>query len=95
MNETYILGHIPKKAGSEGSELGFYRKKLIDFLQGSTYYRPEELLPRFPMNGEILLDFLIFCFSLQLYFHGKLCAMKYCYSVKFSCNFDKGHGIKQ
>lgn len=44
-------GHIPKKAGTEPSELGFYRKKLIDFLQGSTYYRPEELLPRFPMNG--------------------------------------------
>ena len=49
-----ISGHIPKKAGSEGSELGFYRKKLIDFLQGSTYYRPEELLPRFPMNGKIV-----------------------------------------
>ena len=48
-----ISGHIPNKAGTEPSELGFYRKKLIDFLQGSTYYKPEELLPRFPMNGEI------------------------------------------
>ena len=49
---SVFSGHIPKKAGTEESELGFYRKKLIEFLQGSTYYRPEELLPRFPMNGE-------------------------------------------
>lgn len=44
-------GHIPQKAGTEPFELGVYRKKLIDFLQSSTYYRPEELLPRFPMDG--------------------------------------------
>lgn len=44
-------GHLPvKKAGTEPAELGEYRKKLINFLQSSTYYKPEELLPRFPMN---------------------------------------------
>lgn len=47
-------GHTPRKAGTEPAELGEYRKKLIDFLQISTYYKPEELLPRFPMNGEVL-----------------------------------------
>ncbi|XP_060583141.1 vam6/Vps39-like protein [Ruditapes philippinarum] len=44
-------GHMPvKKAGTEPAELGEYRKKLIDFLHMSTYYKPEELLPRFPLN---------------------------------------------
>ncbi|XP_053393314.1 vam6/Vps39-like protein [Mercenaria mercenaria] len=53
--KEYILslpeGHMPvTKAGTEPAELGEYRKKLIDFLNKSTYYKPEELLPRFPMN---------------------------------------------
>ena len=52
----FVSGHIPKKAGTEPSELGFYRQKLIDFLQISTYYKPEELLPRFPMNGKNLTE---------------------------------------
>ena len=47
-----------KKAGTEPAELGEYRRKLIDFLQMSTYYRPEELLPRFPLNGIYQLIFI-------------------------------------
>lgn len=43
-------GHLPCKAGSEPGELGEYRRKLITFLETSTYYKPEEVLPRFKMN---------------------------------------------
>lgn len=44
-------GHLPvTKAGQEPGELGEYRRKLIQFLQVSEFYKPEELLPRFPMN---------------------------------------------
>ncbi|XP_052769246.1 vam6/Vps39-like protein [Mya arenaria] len=43
-------GHMPCKAGKEVGELGEYRTKLINFLQTSTFYRPEELLPRFKMT---------------------------------------------
>jgi len=52
--ELNNAGHLPKPAGTEPGELGDYRRRLIDFLQSSTSYRPEELLPRFPMNRELL-----------------------------------------
>ncbi|KAH3859338.1 hypothetical protein DPMN_102057, partial [Dreissena polymorpha] len=43
-------GHIPALAGKEPGRLGEYRSKLIHFLDNSMYYKPEELLPRYPMN---------------------------------------------
>ncbi|WAR19470.1 VPS39-like protein [Mya arenaria] len=49
-------GHMPCKAGKEVGELGEYRTKLINFLQTSTFYRPEELLPRFKMTDPILAE---------------------------------------
>ncbi|KAL4237860.1 Vam6/Vps39-like protein [Mactra antiquata] len=45
-------GHTPaKKAGTEPAELGEYRQRLINFLQDSLYYKAEQLLPRFPLDG--------------------------------------------
>lgn len=42
-------------AGEEGGELGDYRKKLLLFLEKSSWYEPSRLISDFPFDGE-------FCF---------------------------------
>jgi Vam6/Vps39-like protein vacuolar protein sorting-associated protein 39 len=38
------------RAGAEGGLLGETRRKLVQFLESSTYYNPEKMLSRFPFN---------------------------------------------
>jgi hypothetical protein len=51
--ETYVTslkGRPRAKAGEEPDGLGFLRSKLLNFLQSSMHYKPENLISKFPAN---------------------------------------------
>ena len=50
------VGRPRAKAGSEPGELGFMRSKLLNFLESSKYYRPEDLISKFPENGMSVVE---------------------------------------
>lgn len=47
-------GKTPVPAGEEEGELGEYRRKLLMFLEISSYYDPSRLICDFPFDGECL-----------------------------------------
>lgn len=46
-------------AGEEGGDLGDYRKKLLLFLEKSSWYEPSRLISDFPFDGEFSFHRLI------------------------------------
>uniref|UniRef100_A0A8C5RF85 Vam6/Vps39-like protein n=1 Tax=Laticauda laticaudata TaxID=8630 RepID=A0A8C5RF85_LATLA len=49
--KEYLTSFPPVPAGEEEGELGEYRKKLISFLESSSYYNAEQLISDFPFDG--------------------------------------------
>lgn len=49
-----LKGKTPVPAGEEEGELGEYRRKLLVFLEISSYYDPGRLICDFPFDGECL-----------------------------------------
>lgn len=47
-----LKGKAPVPAGEEEGELGEYRRKLLMFLEISSYYDPGRLICDFPFDGE-------------------------------------------
>ena len=54
--DRVCVGRPRAKAGSEPGELGFMRSKLLNFLESSKYYRPEDLISKFPESGMSVVE---------------------------------------
>lgn len=55
----FHVDKTPVPAGEEGGDLGAYRKKLLLFLEKSSWYEPGRLISDFPFDGEFNLHRLI------------------------------------